>query len=130
MRVTRISPSAASSSSTAASCSKTRRAAWCRINSPPRSDGASPMPFIDDFRQAWNGLRNAPGFLAVAGAVLALGLGATIFMYGVIATTMITPPPFPHAERLYLVKAVDTSRPDLYDDIHYLDYLDFKKRQR
>ncbi len=88
------------------------------------------MPLIDDFRQAWNGLRNAPGFLAVAATVLALGLGATIFMYGVIATTIITPPPFAHAERLYMVKAIEISQKDLYDDVHYLDYLEFKKRQR
>jgi putative ABC transport system permease protein len=88
------------------------------------------MPLIDDFRQAWAGLRNAPGFLAVAATVLALGLGATIFMFGVISTTILTPPPFPHAERLYLVKAVEASQQDLYDDIHYLDYLEFKKRQR
>ncbi len=88
------------------------------------------MPLIDDFRQAWNGLRNAPGFLAVAATVLALGLGATIFMYGVISTTIITPPPFERADRLYMVKVMESSRQDLYDDIHYLDYLEFKRRQR
>jgi putative ABC transport system permease protein len=88
------------------------------------------MPLIDDFRQAWNGLRNAPGFLAVAATVLALGLGATIFMYGVISTTIMTPPPFEGADRLYMVKGVETSRKELYDDIHYLDYLEFKKRNR
>jgi putative ABC transport system permease protein len=88
------------------------------------------MPLIDDFRQAWNGLRNAPGFLAVAATVLALGLGATIFMYGVISTTIITPPPFDRADQLYMVKAMESSRQELYDDVHYLDYLEFKRRQR
>ena len=45
------------------------------------------MSLFDDFLNAWRGLRNSPAFLALASTVLALGLGATIFTYGVIETT-------------------------------------------
>ena len=87
------------------------------------------MPLIDDFRQAWRGLRNAPGFLAVAATVLALGLGATIFMYGVINTTIADAAAVPEsASGSTWCWPSEPSQHDLYDDIHYLDYLEFKKR--
>ena len=56
------------------------------------------MFLIDDFMQAWRGLRHSPAFLILASSVLALGLGATIFTYGIINTTSRKPPPFPESE--------------------------------
>ena len=50
------------------------------------------MFLIDDFLQAWRGLRHSPAFLILASSVLALGLGATIFTYGIINTTSRKPP--------------------------------------
>ncbi|MGH8309549.1 MAG: hypothetical protein ACRETX_07115, partial [Steroidobacteraceae bacterium] len=58
------------------------------------------MFLVNDLRQAWRGLAHAPGFLAVAAGVLALGLAATIFMYGVINTALLKPPPLAEADRL------------------------------
>ena len=78
--------------------------------------------------QAWRGLRNAPAFLALASMVLALGLGATIFTYGVINTTMLKPPPFPDAERLYSVLAAEPDRKDdRYESIPYVDFVEMKQ---
>lgn len=88
------------------------------------------MSLIEDFRQAWCGLRNAPAFLALAGTVLALGLGATIFMYTMINTTMQKPPPFPEAERLYAVTGAEPARNEYSDGVAYLDFLELRAQQR
>ncbi|MGQ0833818.1 MAG: ABC transporter permease [Gammaproteobacteria bacterium] len=88
------------------------------------------MLLVDDLRQAWRGLRQAPGFLAVAGSVLALGLGATIFMYGVINTTLLKGPPFEDAERLIGVRGAEPARDVFDDDLQYLDYAELRDQQR
>jgi putative ABC transport system permease protein len=88
------------------------------------------MLLIDDLRQAWRGLAHAPAFLAVAAGVLALGLAATIFMYGVINTTLQKPPPFPEAERLIGVFGAEPARGDFDDGLQYLDYLELRDQQR
>jgi putative ABC transport system permease protein len=88
------------------------------------------MFLIDDFLTAWRGLRGSPAFLMLASAVLALGLGATIFTYGVINTTMLKPPPFPHAERLYAVvgEEPDRRRTDL--PLSVVDFTAIREEQR
>lgn len=88
------------------------------------------MMLIDDLRQAWRGLAHAPGFLAVAAGVLALGLAATIFMYGVINTTLQKPPPFEEAERLIGAFQAEPARQNFDDAFHYLDYLELRAQQR
>src|SRR5688572_3218471 len=88
------------------------------------------MLLIDDLRQAWRGLAHAPAFLAVAAGVLALGLAATIFMYGVINTTLQKSPPFPEAERLIGVFGAEPARGNFDDGLQYLDYLELRDQQR
>jgi predicted permease len=88
------------------------------------------MSLIDDFLNAWRGLRSAPTFLALASAVLALGLGATIFTYGVIETTTLKPPPFPDAERLYVIFASEPERNIKFSALPFPDYLDLQEQQR
>lgn len=87
------------------------------------------MFLVDDFVQAWRGLRHSPAFLILASSVLALGLGATIFTYGVINTTSRKPPPFPHAERLYTVLAAEPARDLNYSMLQYVDYVELKENQ-
>ncbi|HKZ73611.1 MAG TPA: ABC transporter permease, partial [Steroidobacteraceae bacterium] len=88
------------------------------------------MYLIDDLRQAWRGLAHVPGFLTVAGGVLALGLGATIFMYATVNTTMLKPPPFDAAHRLVGVFGAEPARDDFDRDVPYLDYLELRDQQR
>lgn len=88
------------------------------------------MFLLDDVRAAWRGLRNSPGFLALSAGVLALGLGATIFMYGVINTTLLAPPPVPNADRIVGVFGSEPARNFHYDNLPYLDYLEYKQEQR
>jgi predicted permease len=59
--------------------------------------------FLDEFLAAARGLARAPGFTALAVAVLGLGLGATIFMYGVVDALVLKPPPYPDSGRIHLV---------------------------
>jgi len=88
------------------------------------------MFLIDDFLQAWRGLRSSPAFLLLASTVLALGLGATIFTYGVIDTTTRKPPPFPEAERLYSVFGAEPAREKYYSTLSYVDFVEMKAQQR
>jgi predicted permease len=84
---------------------------------------------IDDFLQAWRGLRYSPGFLFLASTVLALGLGATIFTYGVLHTTSMRPPPFPDAEQLYTIVAAEPERDEHFLQLAYIDYVELKEHQ-
>jgi predicted permease len=88
------------------------------------------MHYLDDFLAAWRGLRHAPAFLALASLVLALGLGATIFTYGVINTIVLKPPPLPGADRLYAVLAAEPARKEQYASLAYVDFLELKQQQR
>ena len=87
------------------------------------------MFLVDDFLAAWRGLRNSAAFLALASAVLALGLGATIFTYGVINTTLLKPPPFPGGDRLYAVLGAEPARKTDHSALSYPDYLELKQQQ-
>jgi predicted permease len=88
------------------------------------------MSLIDDFLQAWRGLRHSPAFLILASSVLALGLGATIFTYGIINTTSRKPPPFPDSEQLYSVFADEPAKGNHYSAIQYVDFKELQEKQK
>ncbi|MCU0976764.1 MAG: ADOP family duplicated permease [Steroidobacteraceae bacterium] len=78
--------------------------------------------FRDELACAGRGLARAPGFAALAVGVLSLGLGAVVFMYGVVDAMLLRPPPYPQAEQLYYVNG---RRPDtglLSDTVSLHDY--------
>ncbi len=87
------------------------------------------MSIFTDLRGAWRSLSNSPGFLALAGFVLALGLGTTIFMFGVLNTLLFRPPPFPNAERIdRIILSLPTDPND--NEIDYEDYYTVREAQR
>ena len=53
-----------------------------------------------EMRQALSQLRHSPGFTAAAVVILALGLGVTLYMFTVVKAYMLTPLPYPEAERI------------------------------
>src|SRR3954467_1740182 len=53
-----------------------------------------------DFRYALRGVRNQPGFAALAVLTLALGIGATTTMYSVIYNVLFDPFPYKDADRV------------------------------
>jgi predicted permease len=58
---------------------------------------------LSDLRFALRGLRKAPAFTASAVIVLALGIGATVTAFAGFKVAVLTPPPFPEADRLVSV---------------------------
>jgi predicted permease len=60
-----------------------------------------------EIRQALAQLRRAPGFTAVAAGILGLGLGATVYMFTVVKVYMLTPLPYPGAERIMHLERVN-----------------------
>ena len=58
---------------------------------------------FQDLRVSIRGLRRAPGFAAVAGLTLALGIGANTAIFTLLDTVILSPLPFPEADRLIAV---------------------------
>jgi putative ABC transport system permease protein len=55
---------------------------------------------VDEMRQALGQLRHSPGFTLAGVLILGLGLGVTLFMFTVVKAYMLTPLPYPQAERI------------------------------
>ena len=51
-------------------------------------------------RGAWRSMRKAPAFTLAAALTLALGIGATTAIFGVVRAVLLRPLPFPEPERL------------------------------
>ena len=84
-----------------------------------------------DIRHAARSLLRAPGFLITTVGTLAIAIGATAGMFGVVDTVMLRPLPFSHPERLVSVQgtAHGTDLPERFDP--GLDfYLHYKERSK
>jgi hypothetical protein len=60
---------------------------------------------MNDFRFAIRQLIKSPSFTIVAGLALALGIGATSAMFGVIQAFLLRPLPYVEAEKLVMVQS-------------------------
>ena len=58
---------------------------------------------MNDLKFALRQLLKNPGFTAVAVLTLALGIGASSTVFSLIQGVLLTPPPYPHPERVVLV---------------------------
>ncbi|MGH8145931.1 MAG: ADOP family duplicated permease [Rhodanobacteraceae bacterium] len=58
------------------------------------------MMLVREFREAWRRLSKRPGYALLSVAVLGVGLGVTLFFFGMVNTVILQPYPFPQANRL------------------------------
>jgi putative ABC transport system permease protein len=67
-----------------------------------------------------------PGFSAVAALTLAIGIGASTAIFGVIDTALLAPLPFRDADRLVTLRGSFRSQP--MASIKPADFVDFRTR--
>ena len=68
--------------------------------------------WLQDVVVSCRGLRQHPGFAAVAVGSLALGIGANALVFSVVNTVLLEPLPFPEADRLVTVWLTPPNEPD------------------
>jgi MacB-like periplasmic core domain len=78
-----------------------------------------------DLRYACRNLIKDSGFSIVTILALALGIGANAAIYGVVHSVLLSPPPFPHSERL--VRLWDSfGTPGNYAPVSYPNFRDWR----
>jgi putative ABC transport system permease protein len=83
-----------------------------------------------DLRFALRTFRHSPGFTAVAGLTIALGLGATTAIFSVVNALILQPLPYPDAERIVAVW-MDNRRLSVREDFHsYPNLADLKSQNQ
>ena len=75
-----------------------------------------------DIASAVRQFRKAPGFTAAAMLTIALGIGATTAIFGVVHAVVLRPLPFPEPERLVLVEEWVRGRPNDVSAGNFVDW--------
>lgn len=81
---------------------------------------------VRDVRYAVRSLVKSWGFTLGTGAVLALGIGATIAIFSVVNTVLLQPLAYPDAERIVSVETFWTNTGLASQDVSGPDFLDWK----
>ncbi|HUG41679.1 MAG TPA: ABC transporter permease [Longimicrobiales bacterium] len=77
---------------------------------------------MQDVRYAMRGVRRRPGFSAAVVATLAVGIGATTAVWSVVDAVILSPLPFPAAERLARIQVWFSGEEGALSPAEYLDY--------
>src|SRR5437588_3830054 len=80
---------------------------------------------LQDLRYALRQLRNSPGFTATSILTLALGMCASLAIFGFVDAALIKPLPYPNPDRL--VEATESIAMMPRANLSYPDYLDWKR---
>jgi len=76
-----------------------------------------------EIKGAWRRVAARPGYALLSVVVLAMGLGSTLFLLGIINGTMLKPLPFPHAERLVTIGYLPVGETQGINGLDADDYL-------
>ena len=83
---------------------------------------------MQDFRYAIRQLRKSPGFAFTSILILALGICASVAIFGFVDAALIKPLPYPDANRLAWVTESVEMIPRA--NLSYPDYLDWKRQNQ
>ena len=83
---------------------------------------------LSDSRFALRQLRKSPAFTTVAILTLALGIGANTAVFSILEAVLIRALPYPNAERLVKLGAVDLKSGQFSGKTSYPDFLDWKEQ--
>ncbi len=86
--------------------------------------------FLADIRYGLRGLLRSRGFAAVAVATLALGIGSTVAIFGVVDAVLIKPLPYPEPDRLVRVGSFHPVKNADGVGASYMDFRDWQTRSR
>ncbi len=85
---------------------------------------------LDDVRLAARSLRRSPGFVAVALATMAVGIGVSTALFSAVDGVLLRPLPYPHPERLVALFTTNPERNLLAGQASYLDFADWRAQSR
>jgi macrolide transport system ATP-binding/permease protein len=81
--------------------------------------------FVHDLRYAWRQLQKSPGFTLTALCTLALGIGATVAIFGFVDAALLQPLPYANPARLMSVNESSIESPRW--PLSYPDFLDWRQ---
>ncbi len=81
---------------------------------------------MQDLRYAVRALAKSPGFALTSLATLALGIGASTAIFSIVNAILITPLPFPHADRIVVGREVPNDGG--YMSVSWPNYVDWRTR--
>ncbi len=107
---------------------------YCRDEDVRRERETRHTTMIDELKQdltyALRALRSAPGFALVALLTLALGIGANTAIFSVVRGVLLSPLPFPVADRVVRVWHANPSENDLKSQVSEPDFKEWSAATR